>query len=152
MLIASCLALALALACSALSRSALIWCSILAFGLVGGNLLGRSGLHAYLCVLDTALLLLMLGNRQGLNREWQGPVTMLQILILGVYIVYSALWGNLLWLTSPFIDAANGAFLIQLSLVALGGLMNSRRNYHYAKALKRNGNTSPFLTLAWRET
>lgn len=94
----------------------------------------------------------MLGNRQDLNREWQGPVTVLQICILGVYIVYSALWGNLLWLTSPFIDAANGAFLIQLSLVALGGLMNSRRNYHYAKALKRNGSTSPFLILAWRAT
>lgn len=150
MLWLTCSALLAALALSCLSRSALTWCAFLVLMMLGSRALALNDLYPYLCVLDTAVLFMMLSKRQRANQAWQEPVIVLQCGILLLYVAFIALGKNMLWLTVPFIDAANIAFLAQVALVGLGGLSNSKRNYHYAKSRKRKGDKTSFLILAWR--
>lgn len=152
MLWLTCLALLAVGAMSCLSRSALTWCVYLALMLAGGRHLSLSDLYPYLCALGTAMLLMMLGSRQPINRAWQEPVIMLQCGILLLYVAFNVLGKSMLWLTIPFIDVANVAFLAQLMIVGLGGIMNSVRNYKYAMARKDRGDSSSLWTIAWRLT
>lgn len=152
MLSVSILAVVVALACSVLSRSALQWSAYVAAGLCFGRFLGSNDLHSYLFVVDAAILIAMIGSYTRDNRVWQELVAMLQSGILAIYAAYALLGNTMLWLTIPLIDVANLAFIAQAAILALGGLRNSQRNYHYAKARKQSGDKTSFLILAWRAT
>lgn len=77
---------------------------------------------------------------------------MLQCGILLLYAAFNVLGKSMLWLTVPFIDVANLAFVMQVVIVGLGGMQNSVRNYRYAMARKNRGDSDSLWMIAWRQT
>lgn len=152
MFLATCLALFLAGACSVLSRSAMTWCAMLAVTMAVGVFIGMNDLYPYICVLATVVLLMMLKSYSFANRKWQEPVFMLQCGITLIYILFTVLGSEFLWMKTQFVDVANIAFLIQVALVGLGGAINSVRNYRYAMREKNSGDRTSFMILTWRMT
>lgn len=152
MLWISSIGVAACLAVSALSKSAFKWSVLLAVGLAVSFCIGSLGHHSLIWVVDLAMLLVMIGMRQEINREWQDGTIRLQIAMTTIYLVYSVFAEGHPWLISPLIDMGNLLYLVQLALVGFGGTTNSHRNYLYIRDQRRRGNNLPWLLTAWRMT
>lgn len=137
---------------SALSRSSLMWTGILAAGMAASFGLSEAQAHHMIWVVDLAMFLVMVGNRQEINRVWQSGVLALQGLLTVMYVVFAVFSQGVPWLIDPLIDAGNGLYLAQLALVGFGGAANSIRNYRYVRDQRKSGNKLPWFRTAWRMT
>lgn len=152
MLAVSFIAAVLCFVLSIFSKSACKWSLLLLGGLAVSFGLGSFENHPLIWIVDTFMMLAMIGMRQDLHRSWQEPVLRLQVVLITIYLVYAVFAGRVSWIIDPLIDLGNLLYLAQVLMVAFGGVVSGRRNLAYIRDQRRAGNKLPWLRTAWRMT